>query len=89
MKEHPVPVMMISSLTQQGAKATIEAMHAGAVDFIGDLLCLGLIAGKVDGDFRPFVCQLQRDRAPDAARSACYQCGSSVDPSHFLFSRYS
>ena len=34
MKEHPVPVMMISSLTQQGAKATIEAMHAGAVDFI-------------------------------------------------------
>ena len=34
MQEHPVPVMMISSLTQQGAKATIEAMHAGAVDFI-------------------------------------------------------
>ena len=34
MAEHPVPVMMISSLTQEGAKATVEALQAGAVDFI-------------------------------------------------------
>lgn len=34
MREHPVPVIMISSLTQEGARATIEALEAGAVDFI-------------------------------------------------------
>ena len=34
MAEHPVPVMMISSLTEEGAQATVEALQAGAVDFI-------------------------------------------------------
>ncbi len=34
MAEHPLPVMMISSLTQEGAQATVEALQAGAVDFI-------------------------------------------------------
>ena len=34
MKENPVPVMMISSLTTEGADATIKAMEYGAVDFI-------------------------------------------------------
>lgn len=34
MREHPVPVIMVSSLTQEGAQATIEALEAGAVDFI-------------------------------------------------------
>jgi len=34
MKEAPCPVMMISSLTKEGAQATIEALSAGAVDFI-------------------------------------------------------
>lgn len=34
MKECPVPVLMISSLTEQGAKETIQALQLGAVDFI-------------------------------------------------------
>ncbi len=34
MREHPVPVIMVSSLTQEGAQATIEALEAGAIDFI-------------------------------------------------------
>ncbi|WP_079480173.1 protein-glutamate methylesterase/protein-glutamine glutaminase [Halobacillus salinus] len=34
MKEHPVPVVMVSSLTKQGAESTIKAMTLGAVDFI-------------------------------------------------------
>ncbi|WP_276352352.1 protein-glutamate methylesterase/protein-glutamine glutaminase [Cohnella caldifontis] len=34
MKERPVPVVMLSSLTQEGAKETIEALQLGAVDFI-------------------------------------------------------
>lgn len=31
----PVPVIMVSSLTQNGARTTLEALDAGAVDFVG------------------------------------------------------
>ncbi len=34
MGETPLPVLMVSSLTVDGAAATVEAMAAGAVDFI-------------------------------------------------------
>ncbi|EOC99727.1 protein-glutamate methylesterase/protein-glutamine glutaminase [Caldisalinibacter kiritimatiensis] len=34
MKEHKVPVVMLSSLTTSGAEATIKALELGAVDFI-------------------------------------------------------
>jgi len=34
MKEMPLPVLMISSLTSDGAKATVDALSLGAVDFI-------------------------------------------------------
>ncbi|MBO8170998.1 MAG: chemotaxis response regulator protein-glutamate methylesterase [Bacillaceae bacterium] len=34
MKNHPVPVVMLSSLTQQGADTTIKALERGAVDFV-------------------------------------------------------
>lgn len=35
MKEHPIPVIMLSSLTQQGASETIKALEWGAFDFVG------------------------------------------------------
>lgn len=34
MTEHPVPVVMLSSLTREGAEATIRALELGAVDFV-------------------------------------------------------
>lgn len=34
MKESPMPVLMISSLTKEGADATLKALELGAVDFI-------------------------------------------------------
>lgn len=34
MAERATPVIMLSSLTQKGAKVTLEALEAGAVDFI-------------------------------------------------------
>lgn len=34
MAERPVPVVMVSSLTQKGALATFEALNLGAVDYI-------------------------------------------------------
>jgi len=33
MDRHPVPIMMLSALTTEGADATFEAMERGAVDF--------------------------------------------------------
>ncbi|MCO4321682.1 protein-glutamate methylesterase/protein-glutamine glutaminase [Aliidiomarina quisquiliarum] len=34
MAERPVPILMFSSLTHDGAKATLDALDAGAVDFL-------------------------------------------------------
>jgi len=34
MPQYPVPVVMVSSLTERGQKTTLEAMAAGAVDFV-------------------------------------------------------
>lgn len=34
MKDHPRPVIMVSSLTTEGAEATLRALELGAVDFI-------------------------------------------------------
>ncbi|WP_317951462.1 chemotaxis protein CheB, partial [Rossellomorea marisflavi] len=34
MDEHPVPVVMLSSTTREGADETVKAMSIGAVDFL-------------------------------------------------------
>ncbi len=34
MQRRPTPVLMFSSLTVEGAKATLDALDAGAVDFL-------------------------------------------------------
>ncbi len=34
MKQHPTPVLMFSSLTYEGARVTLDALEAGAVDFL-------------------------------------------------------
>jgi two-component system chemotaxis response regulator CheB len=34
MKYMPVPVVMVSSLTQKGARTTLDALEAGAIDFV-------------------------------------------------------
>lgn len=34
MRQHPVPILMFSALTHAGAKATFDALEAGAVDFL-------------------------------------------------------
>ena len=35
MSKYPRPVVMLSSLTQQGAVTTLRALNIGAVDFVG------------------------------------------------------
>jgi two-component system chemotaxis response regulator CheB len=47
MVERPVPVVMLSSLTERGALATFEALNLGAVDYVakpGGTITLGLDA---------------------------------------------
>lgn len=34
MPQHPLPVLMVSSLTERGKQITIDALEAGAVDFV-------------------------------------------------------
>ncbi len=34
MEKFPLPVIMVSSLTEEGAKATLDALDLGAVDYI-------------------------------------------------------
>ena len=34
MRLHPLPVIMVSSLTEQGADVTLRALEAGAIDFV-------------------------------------------------------
>jgi len=34
MSQHPVPIIMVSSISLDGAKATLDALEMGAVDYI-------------------------------------------------------
>ena len=34
MRDHPTPILMISALTYEGASVTLEALEAGALDFV-------------------------------------------------------
>lgn len=56
MMESPRPVIMISSLTVEGAEATLKAMDAGAVDFIPKKLSrVSLEIIKIEQDLRAKV----------------------------------
>ena len=44
MIEHPAPTVMLSSLTQEGAKITFDALRYGAVDFISKPTALSEIS---------------------------------------------
>lgn len=51
MAERPVPVVMVSSLTEQGALATFEALNLGAVDYVakpGGTISLSMDAIQAD-----------------------------------------
>ncbi len=34
MPQHPIPVLMVSSLTERGKETTMQALEAGAIDFV-------------------------------------------------------
>lgn len=67
MMEMPRPVLMVSSLTTEGAEATLKAMELGAVDFIPKQLSkVSLDIIKIEEDLRNRVLAVagRRFRAP-------------------------
>lgn len=79
MTLRPMPVVMISSLTQQGADTTLQALESGAVDFVGkptsDLrdrmeAKRDIIAQKVKAAARARVRARGRGQASAAPRAA-------------------
>jgi two-component system chemotaxis response regulator CheB len=73
MAERPVPVVMVSSLTEKGALTTFEALNLGAVDYVAKpggtiSLSLGAMAGDLVAKVR--AAAGARLRATRAARPA-------------------
>ena len=61
MMEMPKPVLMVSSLTVEGAEATLKAMELGAVDFIPKQLSkVSLDIVKIEEDLQAKVKQIAR-----------------------------
>ena len=64
MKEIPLPVLMISSLTSEGAKATVDALSLGAVDFIPkELSYVSLDIAKIRDELVTKVRQIVQSRS--------------------------
>ena len=64
MKENPIPILMVSSLTVEGARATMDALAAGAVDFIPKQLSyVSLDITKIKGDLIAKIKSIARDRS--------------------------
>lgn len=71
MMEMPRPVIMISSLTVEGAEATLKALEAGAVDFIPKKLSrVSLEIIKIEHDLRAKVKAVARRRLLRPSRPA-------------------
>ncbi|UZP68436.1 chemotaxis response regulator protein-glutamate methylesterase [Desulfovibrio mangrovi] len=63
MMEMPRPVLMVSSLTVEGAEATLKAMELGAVDFIPKQLSkVSLDIVKIEEDLQEKVKHISRRR---------------------------
>lgn len=71
MMEMPRPVLMVSSLTTEGAEATLKALELGAVDFIPKQLSkVSLDIVKIEDNLRSKVKEIARRkfRSPHTAR---------------------
>lgn len=65
MMEMPRPVLMVSSLTVEGAEATLKAMELGAVDFIPKQLSkVSLDIIKIEKDLQDKVKAISRRKMP-------------------------
>ena len=94
MRLRPMPVVMISTLTEQGTEVTLRALELGAVDFVakprvGVATGLSDLAGQIVDKIRvAAVAQVRRASARDPAASAVTS-GNSSTPAAGLLGRLS
>ena len=94
MRLRPMPVVMISTLTEQGAEVTLRALELGAVDFVakprvGVATGLSDLAGQIVDKIRvAAVAQVRRASARDPAASAVIS-GNPTTPAAGLLGRLS
>ncbi len=82
MAKHPVPVMMISSLTTDGARATLDALDMGAVDFIPKQLSyVSLDIVKIKEEMLAKIKSIVKRKALLMARFRNNRAGRSFDSS--------
>ncbi|THB62996.1 MAG: chemotaxis response regulator protein-glutamate methylesterase [Desulfovibrio sp.] len=82
MMEMPRPVLMISSLTVEGAESTLKALELGAVDFIPKQLSkVSLDIVKIEDNLRAKVKEIARRkfRAPRASRATTAKTAAAQD----------
>lgn len=78
MKENPLPVLMVSSLTVEGARATIDALSAGAVDFIPKQLSyVSLDISRIKGDLISKIKAITRKRLRIFSKPLTNRIGAS------------
>ena len=73
MKQRPVPVLMLSSLTTEGARVTLDSLDAGAVDYLP----------KIFADFSSYASDLRRtltNRIIEVARQHAKSAPAVVTP---------
>ncbi|HBA66032.1 MAG TPA: chemotaxis response regulator protein-glutamate methylesterase [Methylococcaceae bacterium] len=74
MAETPTPILMFSAMTQVGAQATLDALHAGAVDFLPKRL------DEIDADRETAKRLLRRRVRMVALQTGKIKTKSSVAP---------
>ncbi len=81
MMEMPRPVLMISSLTTEGAEATLKAMELGAVDFIPKQLSkVSLDIVKIEENLRAKVKEIAKRKFRPPMRRMSSRAGSVAIP---------
>lgn len=82
MKDCPTPVLMVSSITTEGAEATLKAMDLGAVDFIPKQLSyVSLDIVKIKEDLIEKVKAIARSRSFSQRLAAVRGAAARVAPS--------
>ncbi|RMG35977.1 MAG: chemotaxis response regulator protein-glutamate methylesterase [Gammaproteobacteria bacterium] len=84
MRERPVPVVMFSSFTREGARATLDALEAGAVDFVPKVTSDNSEGETAGARLRDKVLGLVRTGDDEAPALAIEKASAPVAPPELL-----
>ncbi len=63
MQSNPTPTIMVSSLTQEGAEATLKALDLGAVDFISKDPSMSTSTSNIETDLKAKIRKFAKNKA--------------------------